>query len=229
MIQLLTERQESESGSPLKNIETPPIVRKEEEGGSNGVELKEENIERGVLAGDDQPPMETEPSTYRADNIQTEQEKEYEFFNNYSKIRMNQNADFYDRMNFDIYKRMTRQQRYTYILIYNRFDVFVETNKKRIPLSQKNETFNRLIEDSNRRVQRKHLMAQQVDAEIEESREGQKKMTQDEMDEIYTNLMNKHKGINELTEEKRKLKQMADELQLIEILNKSRHQGIVFS
>ena len=53
--------------------------------------------------------METEQSTYK--EAIDDKEKEYEFFNNYSKIRMNQNADFYDRMNFDIYKRMTREQR----------------------------------------------------------------------------------------------------------------------
>ncbi len=66
----------------------------------------------------------------------------YSLIKDYSLIQINKDEKFLDRMKFDIYKRQSKDERINQLL---------EENKKKIDEVERIKTFNRLIEDANRR------------------------------------------------------------------------------
>ena len=66
----------------------------------------------------------------------------YSLVKDYSLIQINKDEKFLDRMKFDIYKRQSKDERINQLL---------EENKKKIDEVERIKTFNRLIEDANRR------------------------------------------------------------------------------
>ena len=66
----------------------------------------------------------------------------YSLVKDYSLIQINKDEKFLDRMKFDIYKRQSKDER---------INKLVEEKKKKIDEVERIKTFNRLIEDANRR------------------------------------------------------------------------------
>ena len=66
----------------------------------------------------------------------------YSLIKDYSLIQINKDEKFLDRMKFDIYKRQSKDER---------INKLIEENKKKIDEVERIKTFNRLIEDANRR------------------------------------------------------------------------------
>ena len=66
----------------------------------------------------------------------------YKLIKEYNQLKLNVFDDFITRMDFDTFVRHTKEERMKFLLL---------KNKPKISESDKIETFNRLIEDSNRR------------------------------------------------------------------------------
>ncbi len=79
---------------------------------------------------------------YSAFNNYDLQKLAYSLVKDYSLIQINKDEKFLDRMKFDIYKRQSKDER---------INKLVEEKKKKIDEVERIKTFNRLIEDANRR------------------------------------------------------------------------------
>ena len=75
------------------------------------------------------------------------QKLKYSLIKDYTSLKIDKEEKFLDRMRFDIYKRQTQNER---------IDKMIEENKIKINEEQRIKTFNRLIEDANRRNEKKH-------------------------------------------------------------------------
>ena len=83
-----------------------------------------------------------------------------------------------ERMYFDIFKRQSKDKRINY-MIYE--------HKKKVDELSRIKTFNRLIDDANRRFVQKHNQ-EKIDDEIEEMNQNiksNKKYKKEEWEEIY--------------------------------------------
>lgn len=81
------------------------------------------------------------PSKY--DNYDIQQ-MTFKIMKDYSQLRISKEEDFMERMKFDIYKRQIKE---------NRVNQLVDQNKVRLAEIERIQGFNRLIEDSNRRIE----------------------------------------------------------------------------
>ena len=79
------------------------------------------------------------------------QKLSYEIVKNYSQIKIGRDADFIERMQFDVYKRQSKEQR---------MKLLIERHKPKIDESVRVEAFNRLIKDANRRIEVQENMNQ---------------------------------------------------------------------
>jgi hypothetical protein len=68
----------------------------------------------------------------------------YDLVREYSHLKINKDEEFIRRMLFDIFKRQTKDER---------LDKLLEKNKVKIDENERIKTFNRLIEDANRRIE----------------------------------------------------------------------------
>ena len=73
---------------------------------------------------------------------------QYNLSKEYSRLS-NHNGSFLDRLNFDNYKRQTKQVR---------IEQMIKKNTYKIDIAEQNKTFNRLIDDANRRTESKEKM-----------------------------------------------------------------------
>ncbi len=103
------------------------------------------------------------------------------FCKHYKNIHLTKDSAFQERMQFDIYKRSTRMQR---------FEILLDAQKKRLPKYEIEATFKRLIKDGERRI----LHSKQ---NIQEKKEEKviRKVTIDESNKIYDQFMQKRKQI----------------------------------
>lgn len=79
------------------------------------------------------------------------------------------------RMLFDIFKRQTKEER---------LDKLVEKNKVKINEHERIKTFNRLIEDANRRIEAQDQM-EDMRIKLEKTNTNNKKYKFEEWEEIY--------------------------------------------
>ena len=79
------------------------------------------------------------------------------------------------RMLFDIFKRQTKELR---------LNKLIEKNKKKINESEKIKTFNRLIEDANRRIEAQDQL-EEMKNQVQINNPNIKKYKDEEWEEIY--------------------------------------------
>ena len=80
-------------------------------------------------------------SIYENFNVQKQR---YDWQKTYLYLHPNINNSFIQRMEFDVYKRQIKEKE---------IDKLIEENKIKIEEKERNKTFNRLIEDANRRIE----------------------------------------------------------------------------
>ena len=105
--------------------------------------------------------------------------KRYYFNKEYSNFHINMEENFLERMQFDIYKRQIKEER---------LNDLVEQNKVKIDEEQKIKTFNRLIEDANRRLKAQINMSDlenQLNDDFISSTNFYKKYNDEQWNEIY--------------------------------------------
>lgn len=79
------------------------------------------------------------------------------------------------RMLFDIFKRQTKEER---------LNKLIEKNKVKISESERVKTFNRLIEDANRRIEAQDQI-EEMKMQLMKNQGNLKKYKNDEWEEIY--------------------------------------------
>ena len=135
--------------------------------------------------------------------------KRYYFNKEYSNFHINIDESFMERMQFDIYKRQIKEER---------LNSLIEQNKVRIDEEKKIETFNRLIEDANRRLKAQMNMEdlkEQLNDDLISSSNIYKKYNHKEWNEIYNkrfkayqdNVNKRKEDYKKICEEERKKKE----------------------
>ena len=110
-------------------------------------------------------------------NNYNEQQMRYDFLKDYSYLHINKDEEFLQRMQFDIYKRQLKE---------DRINKLVDQNKIKIDEDERIKTFNRLIEDANRRLEAQENMENMKNKLEEDITAGpHKKYSQEEWKEIY--------------------------------------------
>jgi len=107
------------------------------------------------------------------------QQMTYDLVKEYSHLKINNDEDFMKRMLFDIFKRQTKEER---------MEKLLENNKVKMNEVERIKTFNRLIEDANRRLEAQENMEAMKNKILEQEMIGMnsgKKITQEEWEEIY--------------------------------------------
>ena len=118
-----------------------------------------------------------------SENRVSEQELEIDFCKNYAGIQIAEDAVFNERMQFDIYKRATKEQRMLLLL---------DLNKQRIPKKEQEKLYERLIDDGKKWNQRKKQIETYTQSETNRSRAEAKKLTKEESDQLYARMMRQH-------------------------------------
>jgi len=93
----------------------------------------------------------------------------------YSHLKIDKNEEFMKRMLFDIFKRQTKGERLEKIL---------EKNKVKLNENDRIKTFNRLIEDANRRIEAQEKI-DDLKAKLQKGNEDEKNYSSKEWEEIY--------------------------------------------
>ena len=136
-----------------------------------------------------------------------------EFCKNYANIKFSHtNATFEERMQFDIYRRETKMERY---------EVLKNATKKKIPEFQRELAFQRLQKDSERRILQKDRINEMFN---NESQTSKKKMSAQDIERQYNKFMEYENNKKEIIEEKKKLQQFQKEIEINEIV-KSANKG----
>ncbi len=94
----------------------------------------------------------------------------------YDQLKINNNENFLLRMMFDIYKRQTKE---------SRFKIILESKKIKIKETDRLETFNRLINDANRRITAQNKLENMKNELNEEENYNKKTYTDQEWLAIY--------------------------------------------
>lgn len=136
-------------------------------------------------------------------NPQAEDMKD-RFCKHYAAIKLNSDAPFHERMQFDIYKRATKLER---------FDVFVESQKQKVPREEAEKVFGRLHEDTLKRLEHRRKMSKPPVKEP-----CLRKMSQAETNTLYNEFMEKWKRSQEALEEKRRAKRQKEEMEEAQFL-----------
>jgi len=105
---------------------------------------------------------------------------ETEFCKKYAGIKMAENASFSERMEFDIYKRATKD---------TRLDTLLKMQKPKLNKTQQEELFKRLIEDGKRRNQRTDALEKFKQFEREQTQPSTKRLNEKEFEEKYVKMM----------------------------------------
>ena len=137
------------------------------------------------------------------------------FNKNYSNVKFIQkDAPFQERMLFDVYRRETKMERY---------NLMKQQAAKKIPIMQKELTFQRLIKDGERR-QLKDIRLKDA---INHSEKPKTKITAKQIEEQYKRFMEYEHIKNKTINEKKKIKEFTNEIEIIEA-TRSANKGNIF-
>ena len=140
--------------------------------------------------------------------------KRYYFNKEYSNFHINIDESFMERMQFDIYKRQIKEER---------LNSLIEQNKVRIDEEKKIETFNRLIEDANRRLKAQMNMEdlkEQLNDDLISSSNMYKKYNHKEWNEIYNKRFKAYQdNVNKRKEDYKKICEEEKKKKEEEIIN----------
>jgi hypothetical protein len=149
--------------------------------------------------GDHTPRSESdlkEPSQLNSSKLQIQNEKykqydlqqlSYDLVKEYSHLRIDNDEGFMKRMLFDIFKRQTKDER---------MEKLIERNKVKIDENDRIKTFNRLIEDANRRYLA-HVNMESLKNKIEEHNlplNTKNKISEEEWKHIYEERFVKYRN-----------------------------------
>jgi len=126
------------------------------------------------------------------------------FIKKYNKLKLPNGAPFDERLEFDIYKRQTKLDKYNSL---------IELQRKKLPSNIINETFNHLLKDAERR---KDLQNRILDSQkFEDTKEKliTRKLSPLECAKIADKHLNRWKQRNEMVSEKIKQKEFMKELE----------------
>ena len=111
----------------------------------------------------------------------------YSIVKDYSQLKISKDEKFMERMKFDIYKRQIKEAKINKI---------IEENKIKLNESERIKTFNRLIEDANRRVETKEKMEEIRNKSCQDLREKPKKKYKDkDWNKIYKERFANYKAV----------------------------------
>jgi hypothetical protein len=91
-------------------------------------------------------------------------------------LKIDKDEDFMRRMLFDIFKRQTKDER---------INKLIEKNKVKITEEERIKTFNRLIEDANRRIEAQDQLEDLKNQINKTNNTNSKKYKDEEWEEIY--------------------------------------------
>jgi hypothetical protein len=125
------------------------------------------------------------------------QQLSYDLVKEYSHLKIDKDETFMRRMLFDVFKRQTKEER---------MNKLIERNKIKIDENERIKTFNRLIEDANRRLEAQEKI-EKMKEKLNENSFNNKKYKSEEWNEIYDERflkykLEKEKKIIEKTKEK---------------------------
>ena len=120
----------------------------------------------------------------REDATKVKNEIEFDFCKKYANIQIGDNAIFQDRMQFDIYKRATKDKRMMLI---------EELSKDKIPRKHEDKLYERLIDDGKNWSRKKKQLETFTVAETERLRDGGKRITKADSDKFYTRMIQQQK------------------------------------
>ncbi len=137
---------------------------------------------------------------------------EVAFCKKYAGIKISKNASFTERMEFDIYKRATKD---------SRLDLLINAQKPKLDKMEQQELFKRLAEDGKRRNQR-ILQLEKFKAEgFDMSATTQRKMNEKDFAKIYEKMMDKLQRKENDLKKQRVFQQMIKEFNEQKVLEKS--------
>ncbi len=117
--------------------------------------------------------IEYEGKNYEQYNVQ---QKVYEFVKNHDRLRISKDdGDFMKRMLLDVFIRQTKEKR---------LQQLVEKSKVKMDESERIKTFNRLIEDANRRMDALDNL-EELKSKLDEQIPTGKKYSQEDWNHIY--------------------------------------------
>ena len=140
----------------------------------------------------------------------------------YSQIKINKEASFIDRMQFDVFKREKQDHHIANL---------IEKNKPKLDEDELIKTFNRLILDANRRIEAQQNI-EQMKSLLEEKLNNGKKYKPEEWKYIYNErfikyVEEKNKKIEELFVQKQKEEKEKEEKQLELLVVKKGPQAVI--
>lgn len=112
------------------------------------------------------------------------QQLSYDLVKEYSHLKIDKDETFMRRMLFDVFKRQTKEER---------MNKLIDKNKIRIDENERIKTFNRLIEDANRRLEAQERIEKMKDNLDNNTTLTNKKYKSEEWEEIYDERFLKYK------------------------------------
>ena len=173
IVNILTRRNEEvesfekvfETYDKTKDVEAKKLLTEGSKGGSGSVEKK--------LRLNTHHRDRFSENKFEKHNVQN---MFYNLNNEYSHIKVVNSGSFMQRMTFDNFKRQTKEKR---------VKKMYEKNKAKIAESVKLQSFNRLIEDANRRIDAKERLEAMKAKISQQKSQIEKKFTKEEFSEVY--------------------------------------------
>ena len=149
-------------------------------------------------------------------NASDSEQLKYDFLKEISKLKPNKNNNFIYRMKFDVIKRQNIEKKMNFL---------VEKTKNKINENKRSKTFNKLIEDANRRiVAQDNLNTLKNQLEQIEGEKVVKKYKKNQWENIYKERFEKYKRLYDeklkVETEKRKEEKIKEEKKEIEMCKK---------
>ena len=139
-------------------------------------------------------------------------------------VKLNKNSHFMERMYLDIFKRQTKEERLLSL---------VKKTIRKSPEKSILSTFNRLILDTNRRIEKKHKIELMSSLQNDQNRtKSQKKYNKKQWKDFYYERFTKpeesrKKIAQELIEKKQKIENEKEDLIISEMKNKKEPQTFI--
>ncbi len=130
----------------------------------------------------------------REETLKAKNEMEVDFCKKYANIRISENAPFEDRMQFDIYKRATKDKRMM---------ILEDMGKDKLPKEHQEQLYNRLINDGKKWSEKKHRLETFTSEESSKMKLGEKRLTKGQSDKIYARMIQQQKLKEETLMKKR--------------------------
>ncbi len=151
------------------------------------------------------------------DSWRAAREMEAGFCRDYANIQIDQEAKFADRMQFDIYKRATKEQRMV---------MLAEMSKLKMSKQEQERLYDRLIDDGKRWNQKKRQLETYSENETSQVPSEARKLTKRESDMMYERMMKQQQEKELDIIRKRALVQTQQKLEEEELMGQPKQRSI---